>query len=259
MQTGGATRSQQETVADLRSGGPDRMVPALAEMVAIPPPEWGVELRGALLDALTREIEEKAFGDDLHAAFYPMFELAIRIAALGDVRAAPVLARHGGFGWRQRDLLVSLGEPGLRALLEFAPETRPYGNGTNLDHVRVLAALHLYLYERGVDAVDAETLTKGPRVGRTRARRAGQYDGAGMGGNGSGPSGWRFGAAFGSRGDGDERRSGEKTAVRPRLLGSLENGLRAKPHQARSKGSQLLVDGPEAYSLLPAPGLWIRK
>lgn len=40
-------------------------MPALAEMVAIPPPEWGVELRGALLDALTREIKEKAFGDDL--------------------------------------------------------------------------------------------------------------------------------------------------------------------------------------------------
>lgn len=160
VQTGGGTRSQQVVVADLRSGDPDRMAPALAEMVAIPPQGWEVELRGALLDALTREIEEKAFGDDLHAAFYPMFDLAIRIAALGDVRAAPVLARHGGFGWRQLDLLVSLGEPGLRALLEFAAETRPYGNGTNLDHVRVLAALHLYLYERGVDAVDAETLTK---------------------------------------------------------------------------------------------------
>ena len=161
MQPGGQTRRpQQETVADLRSGGPDRIAPALAEMVAMPPGEWGVELRGALLNALTREVEEGTFGDDPHVAFYPMFELAIQIAALGDVRAAPVLARHGGFGWRQLDLLVSFGEPGLRALLEFAPETRPHDNGTDLGHVRVLASLHLYLYAWGAEAVDAETLTK---------------------------------------------------------------------------------------------------
>ena len=112
--------------------------------------------QGRSLDALTREIEEKAFGDDPHVALYAMFELANQVAALGDVRAAPVLARHGGFGWRQLDLLVSFGEPGLRALLEFAPETRPDDNG--LGHGRVLAALHRYLYDRGVAAVDAETL-----------------------------------------------------------------------------------------------------
>ena len=87
-----------------------------------------------------------------------MFELAIQVAGLGDVRAAPVLARHGGFGERQFDLLVSFGEPGLRALLEFAPETRPHDNGTDLGHVRVLATLHLYLYDRGVEALDTETL-----------------------------------------------------------------------------------------------------
>ena len=156
MQLGAQTGSQQESVADLRSGVPDRMAPALSEMAAIPPGKWGVELRGVLLDALTREIEEKAFGDDPHVALYAMFELASQVAALGDVRAAPVLARHGGFGWRQLDLLVSFGEPGLRALLEFAPETRPDDNG--LGHVRVLAALHRYLYDRGVAAVDAETL-----------------------------------------------------------------------------------------------------
>lgn len=152
------TRSQQESVADLRSGVPDRMAPALSEMAAIPPGKWGVELRGALLDALIREIEEKAFGDDPHVALHAMFELANQIAALGDVRAAPVLARHGGFGSQQLELLVSLGEPGLRAVLEFAPETRPDDNG--LGHVRVLAALHRYVYDRGVAALDAETLAR---------------------------------------------------------------------------------------------------
>ena len=40
MQTGSQTRRpQQEAVADLRSGKPGRMGPALAEMVAIPPAE----------------------------------------------------------------------------------------------------------------------------------------------------------------------------------------------------------------------------
>lgn len=82
----------------------------------------------------------------------------IQIAALGDVRAAPVLARHGGFGWRQLDLLVSLGEPALRAVLEFASETKPYDDGAYLGHQRVLATLHLYLYDRGVGTLDAETL-----------------------------------------------------------------------------------------------------
>lgn len=110
------------------------------------------------MDALIREIEEKAFGDDPHVALYPMFEFANQVAALGDVRAAPVLARHGGFGWRQLDLLASLGEPALRAVLEFAPETRPDDNG--LGHVRVLAALHHYIYDWGVTAVDAETLAE---------------------------------------------------------------------------------------------------
>ena len=151
-------RLQRETVADLRSGDPERMGSALAMMAQMPRAKWGADLRGALLTAFTREIKEEAFGDDPHVAIYPMFELAIQVAAAGDVRAAPVLARHGGFGQRQMDLLVSLGEPGLRALLEFAPETQPQDNGTDVGHQRVLATLHLFVYDWGIGAFDAETL-----------------------------------------------------------------------------------------------------
>ena len=151
---------QRETAADLHSGDPERMRAALAMMAAMQPAEWGTDLRGALLTAFTREIEEEVFGDDPHVAIHPMFELAIQVAETGDVRAAPVLARHGGFGQRQMDLLVSLGEPGLRALLEFAEETQPHDNGTDVGHQRVLAALHLFVYDRGIEAVDAETLNQ---------------------------------------------------------------------------------------------------
>ena len=114
MQVAGQTRRPQlETVADLRSGEPRLAGPALGEMARMEPREWGEELGSALLDALIREIEESAFGDDPHAAIYPMFNLAMEVAELGDVHAAPVLARFGGFGWPQMNLLVSLGEPGL--------------------------------------------------------------------------------------------------------------------------------------------------
>lgn len=77
-------RLQRETVADLRSGDPERMGSALAMMAVMPPAEWGTDLRGALLTAFTREIEGEVFGDDPHVAIYPMFELAIQIAATGD-------------------------------------------------------------------------------------------------------------------------------------------------------------------------------
>lgn len=150
-------RLQLEAAADLRSGDPERMGSALALMAKMPPGEWGADLRGALLTALTREIQDEAFGDDPHVAIYPMFELAIQVAASGDVRAAPVLARHGGFGQRQMDLLVSLGEPGLRALLEFAPETQPHDNGTDVGHQRVIATLHLFVHDWGIGTFDAET------------------------------------------------------------------------------------------------------
>ena len=153
-------RLQRETVADLRSGDPERTGSALAMMAEMPPAEWGADLRGALLTAFTREIEEQAFGDDPHVAIYPMFELAIQIAARGDVRAAPVLARHGGFGQRQMDLLVSLGEPGLRALLEFASETQPHDNGTDVGHQRVLATIHLFVYDRGIESFDIDILNQ---------------------------------------------------------------------------------------------------
>ena len=161
-------RAQSEMAADLRSGDPNRIGLALAEMAAVSPSEWEADLRGALLEALEREIEYGAFGEDPHVAVYPMFNLAMEVAGLGDARAAPVLARHGGFGWAQMDMLVSLGEAGLRAVLDFAPETDPLvvdaGVGGNLDHQRVVAMLHLFVYEWGVDALDAETLAEIRRI-----------------------------------------------------------------------------------------------
>ena len=152
-------RPQQVIAADLRSGEPDRIAAAIGDMLGIPPAEWGVELRGAMLEASTREIRERAFGDDPHYALYPMGDLVMQIAELGDVRAAPSLARHGGFGPRVLEVLVELGEPGLQALLEFALETQP-DDGEFVDQQRLAAALHLFAYEWGVEAFDAGSLAR---------------------------------------------------------------------------------------------------
>ncbi len=171
-------RAQSEMAADLRSRDLQRIGRVLAEMAAVSPADWETELRGALLEALEREIEHGAFGEDPHVAVYPMFNLAMEVAGLGDARAAPVLARHGGFGWVQLDMLVSLGEPGLRAVLDFAPQTDPLavddGVGGNLDHQRVVAMLHLFVYEWGVEAFDAGTLDEIRRI--TERAMAGPSD-----------------------------------------------------------------------------------
>ena len=155
-------QSQLMTAADLGSGDPDRIRLALVKMSRMPVEEWSPELRETLFDALVREIGEETYGDDPHVAIYPMFNMVMQIAESGDVRAAPILVRHGGFGWDQLDLIVSFGEPGLRALLEFAPEALPFGidDGTYLDRQRLLAALHLFVYEWGVEAFDDETLAQ---------------------------------------------------------------------------------------------------
>ena len=166
-------QSQLMTAADLGSGDPDRIRLALVKMSRMPVEEWSPELRETLFDALVREIGEETYGDDPHVAIYPMFNMVMQIAESGDVRAAPILVRHGGFGWDQLDLIVSFGEPGLRALLEFAPELWPYDDTEHLDHQRLLAVLHLFVYEWGGGGLRRRDSGPDPRHRRTVTRRAG--------------------------------------------------------------------------------------
>ncbi len=144
-------RTQAEAARDLRSADTIRIRAALNEFAMVPVAEQTPELRRALVEALEREHASPMFRDS--HVLVGLARATIEIGRVGDPVAIPALALFTMSGWSVFEVLASLGDPALRAVLNTAssPESRSTMVGD------ALRALEMFIDKWGLDAFDEPT------------------------------------------------------------------------------------------------------